>query len=78
MEVVDQTQVEKKRVETSTQVEMSKANKLLHDARDNVGAPTSKFRQRRSQDWYTDYMALMSELLEAEPSSFKKDVEKIV
>ena len=43
-----------------------------------MGALTSKRRNRRSSDWYTGYMDLMSELLEIEPSSFKEVVEKPV
>ena len=31
----------------------------MHDARENVGAPTSHCRKRRAPDWYTGYMALM-------------------
>jgi len=52
---VEQPHVEVQRVETSTQVESSKkgrkhtreADKLLDDARENVGAPSSQHRQRR-------------------------------
>jgi len=32
------------------------ADILMHDARENVGAPTSQCRQRRSLDWYIGYM----------------------
>ena len=42
------------------------------DARNNVGAPKSQSRQRRSPDQYTGYMALMSESVETEPSSFEE------
>jgi hypothetical protein len=52
------------------------ADRLLQDARENVGAPTSQHRQRRSPDRYTGYMALMSELVETEPSSFEEASEK--
>eukprot|EP00253_Pinus_taeda_P009800 PITA_09800 len=44
----------------------------MHDVRENVGAPTSQRRQRRSLDRYTSYMALMSESVEVEPSSFEE------
>ena len=54
------------------------ADKLLHDARENVGAPTSQRRQRRSPEWYTGYMALMSESIEIEPSSFEEEVKQPV
>jgi len=50
----------------------------MHDARENVGAPTSQRSQRKSPDWYTGYMALMSESIEVEPSSFKEAVHKLV
>lgn len=48
------------------------ADNLMHDVRENVGAPTSQHRQRRSLDRYTSYMALMSESVEIEPSSFEE------
>jgi len=51
---------------------------LMHDARENVGAPTSQRRQRRSLDQYTCYMALMSESVENESSSFEEEVGKPV
>lgn len=54
------------------------SDKLLHDARENVGAPTSQRRQRRSPYQYTGYMALLSELVEIEPSSFEEVVKKLV
>lgn len=50
----------------------------MHDARENVGEPTSQHRQRRSPDWYTGYMALMSESVEIEPSSFEEVVQQPV
>ena len=37
------------------------ADLLLLDARENVGAPTSQCRKRRSPERYTGYMDLMSE-----------------
>jgi len=55
-------------VETSTQVESSRdgrkhtrvVNRLLHDAQDNVGEPTSQHKERGSPKRYTRCMALMS------------------
>ena len=37
---------------------------LFLDVRDNVGAPTSQHRQRRSRENYIRYIALMSEGIE--------------
>lgn len=79
---VEQSHVEDLRVETSTQVESStdgrKSNKdadrLLHDARENVGAPTSQHRQRRSPEKYNGYMDLMSGCVLTKPSSFEEIV----
>ena len=49
---------------------------LVQDVRENVEAPSNLCRQRRSPKRYTSYMALMTELVEIEPSSFKESVEK--
>ena len=51
---------------------------LMHDVRENVGETTSQHRQRRSPDWYIGYMALMSEIVDTSPSSFKEVLEKLV
>ena len=48
---------------------------MLDDARENVGAPTSQRRQRRSPESYTRYMAIMSKCVVTEPSSFKEEVQ---
>eukprot|EP00253_Pinus_taeda_P028241 PITA_28241 len=82
-DVVEKPQVEK-RVEITTQAEPSQegrkisreAKRLLHDARENVGAPSNQRRLRRSLDWYTGYMALMTELIDTEPPSFEEEPEK--
>ena len=73
-------------METTTQVEPSREGKkrtrevyrLVQDARENVGAPSNLRRNRRSPKRYTSYMALMTELVEIEPSSFEEAVEKPV
>jgi len=65
-------------VETSTQEESpregrkctSEADRLLDDAWENVGAPSSQRRQRRSPERYTGYMALMGACVVTEISSF--------
>ena len=71
-------------VETSTQAKSSRdgwkrtreADRLLSDARENVGEPSSQHRQRRSPDRYTGYMALVGECVETEPSSFEEAVQQ--
>ena len=73
-------------MEVPTHVETSRdrrkhtreANILMHDSIENVGAPTSQCRQRRSPNRYTGYMALMSESVEIEPSSFEEEVQQPV
>jgi hypothetical protein len=83
---VEQPHAEEQRVEAPTHAETSRdgrkhtreADRLMHDARENVGAPTSQRRQRRSPDRYTGYMALMSESVEIEPSSFEEAVQQPV
>lgn len=73
-------------METPTHVESSRdgrkhtkeAKKLLHDSTENVGAPTSQRRQRRSSERYTSYMVSMSGSVEIEPSSFEEVVQQIV
>lgn len=75
---VDFPHVREQRVESPTHADTSRdgrkcireANRLIHYARENVGAPTSKRGQRRSPYRYTGYMALMSESVEVDPSSF--------
>lgn len=51
---------------------------LIHDARENVGEPTSERNQRKSLDQYTGYMALMSETIDIDPSSFEEEVLQLV
>ena len=51
-----------------------KDDRLLLDARENVGAPTSQQRQKISPKRYTGYMDLMSESIEIGPSSFEEAV----
>jgi len=50
----------------------------LNDVRDNVVAPTSQRRQRRSPERYTGYMALMGACVMTEPSSFQEAVQQMV
>jgi len=65
-------------LDTSTQEESSRegrkwtkeAERLLDDAQENLGAPTSHHRKRMSPKRYTRYMALMSECVVTESSSF--------
>ena len=71
-------------METSTQEEPSRegrkrtmeAKMLLHDVRENVGSPSNLHRQRRSNDWYNGYMALMSKSVDIEPYSFEEVVQQ--
>eukprot|EP00253_Pinus_taeda_P031941 PITA_31941 len=73
-------------VETSTQAESSRdgqkrtreAFKLLEDARENVGAPSSHHRQRRSPERYTRYMAITRGCVEIEPSYFEEAVQESI
>ena len=79
---MEQPQVEEQKVEKTNQVEQSKegrkrtrgVERLVKDARENVGAPSNQHMQRRSLDQYTGYMAIMIELVESKPSSFKEVV----
>ena len=72
-------------METSTQEDSSKegrkctreADGLLDDAQENVGAPSSQRRQRRSPERYTGYMELMGACVVIEPSSFQEAVQKM-
>ena len=71
-------------METSTQAKYSRDgqkrtredDRLLMDARENVGEPSSQHRQRRSPEWDTGYMALIGECVETEPSSFEEVVQQ--
>jgi len=73
-------------VETSTQEESSKggrkhtreADRLLDDAWENVGEPSSQHRQRKSPERYTRYMALTGACVVTEPSSFQESVHQSV
>ena len=49
-------------------------DRLLEDVRENVGAPSSQRRQRRSRERYAGYMALFRECVKTEPSSFEEEV----
>eukprot|EP00253_Pinus_taeda_P029922 PITA_29922 len=83
---VEQPHAEDSGVETSTQAESSRegrkhtreADRLLDDARENVGAPTSQHRQRRSPERYIGYMSLMGECVVTEPSSLKEAMQQPV
>jgi len=83
---VEQSHAEDPGVETSTQEKSSRdgrkctreAKNLLHDVRENVGAPTSQCKQRRSPERDTKYMALMSRCVETKPSSFEEVVQQLV
>jgi transposase InsO family protein len=44
----------------------------LREAQEYVGAPRTSVRESRAPHRFSSYMALMSELLEAEPSSFQE------
>ena len=65
-------------METSTQAESSRegrkhtreADRLLDDARENVGASSSQRRQRSSPERYIGYMEPMGGCVVTEPSSF--------
>ena len=73
-------------MDTSTQKKYSidgykctrEATRLLEDARENVGAPSSQRRQRRSPERYTGYMALARDCVETEPSSFEEVVQQLI
>ena len=49
---------------------------MLNDAPENVGAPSSQRRQRRSPERYTENMALMDACVVTESSSFQEAVQK--
>ena len=80
---VEQPQEEEQRVEAPTHVETSRdgskctieVDRLMHDARENVGEPTSQRRYRRSPEQYTSYMDLLSDIIETELASFEEVVE---
>ena len=79
----DQPHTEDPVVETTTPGESSRdghkcsweANRLMLDARENVGQPSSQRRQRRSFKRYTGYMALVGECVVTEPYSFQEAVQ---
>ena len=79
----EQRHIEVPRVETSTQAESSRdgqkstreADKLLEDAREYVGSPSSHRRQRRSPERYTGYMVLARECVETKLSSFEEALQ---
>ena len=73
-------------METSTQAESLRegrkrtreTDRLLDIAKENVGAPSSQCRPRRSPERYTGYMALMGAYVVTEPSSFQEEVQQPV
>jgi len=83
---VEQSHAEDPRVETTTHGDTSRDgwkfssedNKLMLDARENVGQPSSQHRQRRSPERYTGYMALVGECVDTKPSSFEEEVQQPV
>ena len=54
----------------------TEAERLARDAEKVVGPPTAQRRQRQSPDRYTGYMALVSQCVVTEPSSFEEAVEE--
>ena len=52
------------------------AERLAQDAEKVVRPPTAQRRQRQSPDRYTRDMALMSQCVVTEPSSFEEAVEE--
>eukprot|EP00253_Pinus_taeda_P030132 PITA_30132 len=54
------------------------ADRMMQDARENVGQPSSHRRQRRSPDRYTGYMALVGECVATDASSFEEAVQQPV
>jgi hypothetical protein len=81
---VDQPHEEVHGVEETTQAEPSirngrkrttEADRLRLDVAQNVGAPTSRCRQRQSPNQFARYMALMSKCIVTEPSSFQEEVQ---
>jgi len=79
----DQPHVEIPVVEITTNGESSRdgrkcsweADRLMQDARENVGQPSSQCKQRRSPYRYIGYMALVGECVTTEPSSFEEAVQ---
>ena len=49
---------------------------MAQDAEKVVGPPTTQCKQRQSPDRYTGYMALMSQCVMTEPSSFEEAMEE--
>ena len=52
------------------------ADRLRLDATENVGAPTSLPRQRKSPDKFTGYMSLMRKCIVTKPSSFQEAMKQ--
>jgi hypothetical protein len=50
----------------------------LRDAQEYVGAPRSTFRESRPLKKFPNYMALMSNIIDSEPSSFQEAVDQQV
>lgn len=48
--------------------------RLMQDARENLGPPSNQCRQRSSPYRYSGYMALMTKLVETDSSYFKEAV----
>jgi len=80
----EQPHAEVSGVETSTQAESSRegrkrtreVDRLLLDARENVGESSSQHKKRKSPDRYTGYMALIGECVKTESCSFEKVVQQ--
>eukprot|EP00253_Pinus_taeda_P027246 PITA_27246 len=81
---VEHPHVEEKRVEAPTHAKNSTNGRkcakeydiLMHDARENVGAPTAHRGQKRSPNQYIGCMALMSESVGVDPSSFEEALQQ--
>jgi hypothetical protein len=50
----------------------------LRDAREHVETPRSTFKERRPSKKFPNYMALMSSILDVEPSNFHEAVDQQV
>lgn len=61
---------EKKSIED--RIRTKEVDRLVQDARENVGYPSNLRNQRRSPERYIGYMDLMAELIEIDPSYLRK------
>jgi hypothetical protein len=64
-------------VESSSRRRPKWVERTLREAQEQVDAPRTSVRQSKPPERFSSYMALMSELIEVEPSNFRRHLSSM-